>query len=141
VDLAALARIFDLYRSHYGQVVERGRSVSWLAGQLETGRLNIFIAEQSSAMVGFVSSVQIPASLGLGHWWQVRDLFVLPDHRRQGIALDLLDAVRSSAQSAGALRLGLQTEEDNEAALALYRRAGYMPVDGYVGLVLPLGAQ
>jgi ribosomal protein S18 acetylase RimI-like enzyme len=137
-DLLALAGIFDAYRSHYGQAAEPERSASWLADQLETGRLNVFVAEQTSALVGFVSSVQLPASLQLGHWWQIRDLFVLPEHRRHGIALALLDAVRTAAETAGALRLGLQTERENVAALALYRRAGYTPVDGYRGLVLSL---
>jgi GNAT superfamily N-acetyltransferase len=135
-----VAGIFDAYRGHYGQAVEPERSASWLADQLETGRLTVFVAEQAGAIVGFVSSVQIPASLRLGHWWQIRDLFVLPDHRRQGIAMALLDAVRTAAETAGALRLGLQTEEQNVAALALYRRAGYEPVNGYRGLELFLGA-
>jgi ribosomal protein S18 acetylase RimI-like enzyme len=140
VDLEAIAGIFDLYRRHYGQAAEPDRSASWLADQLEVGRLSVFVAEQNSAIVGFATSVQIPASLQLGHWWQIRDLFVLPDHRRQGIALALLDAVRSAAEASGALRVGLQTEEENEAALALYRGAGYLTVTGYRGLVLSLGA-
>jgi ribosomal protein S18 acetylase RimI-like enzyme len=76
--------------------------------------------------------------LRLGHWWQIRDLFVLPEHRRRGVALSLLDAVRSAAEESGALRLGLLTEEGNQTALALYRRAGYVPVTGYRGLTLPL---
>jgi GNAT superfamily N-acetyltransferase len=139
-DLEALAGVFDLYRSHYGMAVEPGRSVSWLAHQLHAGRLQVFVAEEDSAIVGFATSVQMPASLRLGHWWQIRDVFVLPDHRRQGIALSLFAAVRSAAEASGALRLGLQTERENKPALALYRSAGYAPVSGYRGLTLPLSA-
>ena len=135
----ALAGIFDLYRSHYGETIDPGRSASWLAHQLEAGRLNAFVAEDDSTVVGFVTSVQIPASLRLGHYWQIRDLFVLPGHRREGIALSLLDAVRSAAEVSGALRLALQTEEENGAALNLYRSAGYVPVTGYRSLIRPLG--
>jgi len=134
----ALAGIFDLYRSHYGETIDLGRSASWLAHQLEAG-LNVLVAEDDSTIVGFVTWVRIPASLRLGLYWQIRDLFVLPAHRRRGIALALLDAVRSAAEVSGALRLALQTEEENEAALGLYRKAGYVPVPGYRVLMLPLG--
>ena len=139
-EVEALAGLFDLYRGHYREGVEPGRSASWLAHQLQVGRLNVFVADQDSAMVGFATSVQIPASLRLGHWWQIRDMFVLPEHRRRGVALSLLDAVRSAAEESGALRLGLLTEAGNQTALALYRRAGYVPVTGYRGLTLPLSS-
>ena len=137
-DLAALADLFDLYRVHYGQAAEPGRSAPWLADQLQTGRLKVFVAERNSAMVGFATVAPIPASLRLGHWWQIRDLFVAPEQRHLGIALALLEAIRTAAEASGALRLGLQTEADNAAALSLYREAGYTSVMGYQGLTLPL---
>lgn len=137
-EVERLAGVFDLYRSHYGEAVEPGRSESWLASQLEEGRLGALVAEDLDGVVGFLTWVGIPASLRLGRYWQVRDLFVVPEHRRRGIALSLLDAVRSAAEAAGALRLALQTEQENHEALALYRRAGYTPVTGYRALVLPL---
>jgi GNAT superfamily N-acetyltransferase len=137
-ELDALARIFDAYRSHYGETIEPDRTASWLAVQLRADRLNAFVADDGSAIVGFATSIEVPASLRLGHWWQIRDVFVRPEHRRQGIAVALLDAVRSAADASGALRLGLQTEEGNEAALALYRRAGYVAAPGLRSLILPL---
>jgi GNAT superfamily N-acetyltransferase len=140
-ELAAFASIFDAYRNHYDEEIEPGRSASWLAHQLQTGRLHSFVAHDGSATVGFATSIEVPASLRLGHWWQIRDLFVLPEHRRRGIAVALLDAVRAAADASGALRLGLQTEEGNEAALAVYRRAGYVAATGYLNLILPLRPQ
>jgi ribosomal protein S18 acetylase RimI-like enzyme len=100
--------------------------------------LTVFVAEQSSAMVGFATVAPIAASLRLGHWWQIRDLFVAPEQRRVGVARSLLEAIRAAAEASGALRLGLQTEADNAAALSLYRAAGYTSVTGYQGLTLPL---
>ncbi len=137
-ELDALAGIFDAYRVHYGEPVDARRARAWLADELENGRLDVVVAEHGDGLVGFATSVRIPASLRLGHWWQIRDLYVLPEHRRRGIARALLDEVRSAAEAAGALRLGLQTEDDNDAALALYGRAGYGPVTGLVALTLPL---
>jgi GNAT superfamily N-acetyltransferase len=82
-----------------------------------------------------------PASLTLGEFWMVRDLFVNPRRRRTGVAGALLDAVRAAAERRGALRLTLQTEEDNAAALRLYEQYGFVPVSGmrYLALALASG--
>ncbi len=40
--------------------------------------------------------------------------------------------------STGALRISVQTESGNAAALMLYRTSGFVPVEGLQGLVLPL---
>ncbi len=68
----------------------------------------------------------------------VRDLFVLPEHRRAGVGRALLASVRAAAIASGALRLVLQTEEDNDAALRLYADSGYTLVGGYCSLMLPI---
>ncbi|MFC7358820.1 GNAT family N-acetyltransferase [Nocardioides astragali] len=56
---------------------------------------------------------------------QLRDLFTDPAMRRQGIARRLVETIQQAASDAGALRLSLQTEPDNVAALALYRQCGF----------------
>ena len=61
----------------------------------------------------------VSASLRLGHFWQIRDLFGLPNHRRLGVGRTLLELIRAAAIGAGALRLVLQTEADNTPALRL----------------------
>jgi ribosomal protein S18 acetylase RimI-like enzyme len=55
-------------------------------------------------------------------WLGLTAVEVAPGHRRQGLATHLL---RHVTQRTGALDLYLQTERDNTAALALYRRAGF----------------
>ena len=137
-EMWALAEIFDLYRVHYGQVPDAAGSASWLELNLRSGRMHAFVAEDSSRFVGFAVTVEIPASLRLAHFWQIRDLFVLPTHRRQGIGRALLDSVRAAATASGALRLSLQTEDQNDPALALYISSGYVPMSGYRTLVLPI---
>jgi ribosomal protein S18 acetylase RimI-like enzyme len=76
-------------------------------------------------MVGFATIHQVPASLGLSRFWQLRDLYADPAMRRQGIARRLVEIIRQAASDAGALRLSLQTEPDNAAALALYLQCGF----------------
>ena len=138
-EIEALAEIFDLYRAHYGEPSDVARSASWLETYLGTDRLRVFVAEDSGRLVGFATTTEAPASLRLAHFWQIRDLFVLPTHRGAGVGRALLASVRAAATASGALRVVLQTEEDNDAALRLYRDSGYVPIDGYSSLMLPLG--
>jgi GNAT superfamily N-acetyltransferase len=82
--------------------------------------------------------MEVPASLRLAHFWMIRDLFVLPTHRRLGVGRTLLTAVRAAAIASGALRLVVQTEEDNDPALRLYTDSGYRLISGYCSLMLPI---
>jgi GNAT superfamily N-acetyltransferase len=140
-EIEALAEMFDQYRVHYGEASDAARSASWLDKHLSTGRLRAFVAEDGGSLVGFAITIELPASLRLTHFWQIRDLFVLPSHRRLGVARTLLASVRQAAIASGALRLVVQTEEDNDPALRLYTDSGYAPIKGYRSLMLPLSPE
>jgi ribosomal protein S18 acetylase RimI-like enzyme len=137
-EVEALAEIFDRYRAHYGERSDGSPSRGWLEQCMNSGRLRAFVAEDGAKIVGFATTCEIPASLRLAHFWHVRDLFVLPTHRRSGIARVLLASLRAAALDSGAIRLVLQTEEDNRAAIRLYEDSGYTVVRGYCSLMLPL---
>jgi GNAT superfamily N-acetyltransferase len=140
-EIEALAQIFDQYRAHYGEASDASRSARWLEQNVSTGRLRVFIAEDSGRFVGFAITIEIPASLRLARYWQIRDLFVLPAHRRLGVGRALLASVRAAAIASGALRLVVQTEDDNDPALRLYTDSGYAPIKGYCSLMLLLGPE
>lgn len=139
-EIEALAEIFDQYRAHYGEAFDPSRSAAWLDENLGTGRLRAFVAEDGGTLVGFAITMEIPASLRLTRFWQIRDLFVLPMHRRAGVGRALLASVRAAASASGAIRLVVQTEEDNDPALRLYTDSGYSPIEGYCSLLLPIGS-
>jgi ribosomal protein S18 acetylase RimI-like enzyme len=140
-EIEALAKIFDQYRAHYDAPSGASSSRRWLGQYLGTGHLRAFVAEDGGKVVGFAITMDVPASLRLAHFWQIKDLFVLPTHRRLGIGRALLASVRAAAVESGAVRLALQTEEDNDAAFRLYADSGYAVVDGYCSLMLPLGPE
>ena len=123
--VAELAGLFELYRTHYGQSPAPAATRAWVGEMATSGQLDFYGAYHGPRVVGFASIHQIPASLGLGRFWQLRDLFAEPTMRRRGIARRLVEAIRQAASDAGALRLSLQTESDNAAALALYRHCGF----------------
>jgi ribosomal protein S18 acetylase RimI-like enzyme len=57
--------------------------------------------------------------------WYVDGLAVAAAHRRQGIAQVLLEAAADDARRAGARLLALDTGLENQAAQALYAKAGF----------------
>jgi ribosomal protein S18 acetylase RimI-like enzyme len=140
-EIEALAELFDQYRAHYDAPSGASSSRRWLEQYLGTGQLRAFVAEEGGKVVGFAITMQVPASLRLAHFWQIKDLFVPPTHRRLGVGRALLASVRAAAIESGALRLALQTEDDNDAARRLYADSGYAVVDGYCSLMLPLGSE
>lgn len=140
-EVEVLAELFDRYRAHYGEAPDAARSAGWLDENLGTGRLRAFVAEERGRLVGFAITTAVPASLRLAHFWLLRDLFVLPTHRRLGVGRALLASVQAAAAESGALRLVLQTEDDNDPALRLYVESGYVPVEGLRSLTLPLGPE
>ena len=140
-EIEALAEIFEQYRAHYGEASNAFRSASWLDENISTSRLRVFVAEDGAKFVGFAVTMNVPASLRLAHFWQIRDLFVLPTHRRLAVGRALLATVRAVAIASSALRLVVQTEDDNDPALRLYADSGYTLIKGYCSLMLPLGPE
>jgi ribosomal protein S18 acetylase RimI-like enzyme len=123
--IAELTSLFELYRIHYGQSPASAATGAWVGEMARSGELRFYGAYHGPGMVGFAAIHQVPASLRLGRFWQLRDLFVDPAVRRQGVARRLVETIKEAARDAGALRLSLQTEPDNAAALALYRQCGF----------------
>ena len=140
-EIEALAEIFDQYRAHYGEAADAFQSASWLDENLRRSHLRAFVAEDDARFVGFAITMDVPASLRLAHFWQIRDLFVLPTHRRLGVGRALLASVRAAAIQSNALRLVVQTEDENDPALDLYADSGYARINGYCSLMLPLGPE
>jgi ribosomal-protein-alanine N-acetyltransferase len=59
---------------------------------------------------------------------EILTLGVAPGSRRAGLGRRLLARGLAEAGAAGATRVFLEVAEDNEAALALYRKAGFAPI-------------
>lgn len=134
----SFVELFERYRAHYGQPPDQGRSQAWLTDATTTGPMRAFLARVDGVAAGMCLIAICPASLTLGEFWMIRDIFVVPQRRRTGVARALLDAVRAAAQQRAALRLTLQTEDDNDPALRLYERYGFRTVTGMQHLMLPL---
>jgi GNAT superfamily N-acetyltransferase len=127
--LVGVAEVFDQYRRHYGQPVVAGQTLAWLSDHTRHRQLSVFVAHVGEDLAGLATAVAQPASVRLRCSWQLRDLYVVPGARRRGVARALVGAVRQAATAAGAIRLSVQTEPSNIAALQLYRTSGFVPVE------------
>jgi ribosomal protein S18 acetylase RimI-like enzyme len=58
------------------------------------------------------------------------ELYVIPEHRRRGHGLALMEAAMATARAAGADHIDLGTGEDDTGARALYERLGFVSRDG-----------
>lgn len=72
-----------------------------------------------------------------GDWAGITDVWVSPDHRRQGLGLAVLDAMLEWSAERGATTAYLQTRGDNVSALALYEQLGFRTHHTYRYLAAP----
>ena len=91
----------------------------------------VFVAEDESAVVGFVTVLAREPFVELddppGHYALITDLVVLDSHRGRGIGRQLLERAEVYAKQAGATELRIGVLTNNRAARRLYLEAGFQP--------------
>jgi len=80
----------------------------------------IYVCESGGEVVAVLQSRQID------HELEILDIAVDSRHRRKGLATLLLQSVLHVAEKAGAQEIFLEVRESNAAALALYRKFGFV---------------
>jgi len=78
------------------------------------------------ARIGADPAMAIGRLVVTGDWAGVSAVEVAPEHRRRGLARQVVDALLGSAVTAGARWCYLQTMPDNTAALRLYEPYGFV---------------
>lgn len=125
-DLDSLTSLFDAYRMFYRQASDRATAREFLRERLSHAESVIFLArtERGDAL-GFTQLYPSFSSVSARRIWILNDLFVVPEARQRGVARILMARARRFASETGALRLVLETAEDNHPAQALYESLGY----------------
>jgi ribosomal protein S18 acetylase RimI-like enzyme len=131
-DLDALATLFNAYRVFYRQRSDPEAARAFLRERLQRGESVVFIARDGGHRdaLGFTQLYPMFSSVSASRIWVLNDLFVAPAARKRGVARALMDRAREFATETGALRLILETTEDNRAAQALYESLGYVRESG-----------
>ena len=118
-------------------------SEAWLANDARaTAHHDAAVAVlDGPAQVAFVSVGHPVVAKGRiavdGDWAGITDVWVSPGHRRQGLAVVVVDAMLDWAAERGATTAYLQVRGDNPPALALYATLGFRTHHTYRYLAAP----
>lgn len=94
--------------------------------------LGYLLVEVDSQPAGCVLLKPLPAMPGVvGKPVECKRLFVSPGFRGRRLADTLMDAAEAAARTAGYAWMYLDTKPEFAAAIALYHRRKYQPVDRY----------
>jgi GNAT superfamily N-acetyltransferase len=89
-------------------------------------RGRIFVAREGSELVGMASLLYTISTAEGGKAALFEDLIVDPQHRRKGVGGKLVNYVIQQARAEGVLRITLLTDLENDTALGLYRKLGFV---------------
>ncbi|MFA1612025.1 GNAT family N-acetyltransferase [Halobellus rubicundus] len=127
VDLwIALATGQRAHDSHLLPEANRATVRDTLARHAVTG--GVQVARRDGEIVGFVTfgpeegAYEQDVTRGV-----VRNVYVRPAYRGEGIGAELMDVAESALESAGATVVSLEAMAANERARAFYRERGYAP--------------
>jgi GNAT superfamily N-acetyltransferase len=130
-DLDDLVALFDGYRVFYKRVSDPAVAREFLHQRLALRESVIFLARDSNGdPLGFTQLYPCFSSVSARRLWILNDLFIAEPARGRGVARSLMDRAKRHALQTGALRLVLQTAQDNAPAQALYESLGYVRSDG-----------
>ena len=92
----------------------------------DRSRGRIFVAREGSEVVGMASLLYTISTAEGGKAALFEDLIIDPKHRRKGIGSKLVNYVIQQARAEGVLRITLLTDLENDTALGLYRKLGFV---------------
>ena len=98
----------------------------------------ILLATENRESLGYTQLFPSWSSVSMQRVWILNDLFVLPQHRNQGIAKSLMNMAKEYAISTDATRLILATEVTNKIGQNLYEKMGYSRFIDFYHYILKL---
>lgn len=131
-DIDIVVPLFDAYLQFYKLPSNEEAARRFLHARLLNGEAVIFLAMEEGdaarggrAALGFTLLYPTWSSLAQRRWWNLNDLFVVPEARKRGVARALMERARRLAEETGASGLGLETAKDNLPAQKLYEHLGW----------------
>jgi ribosomal protein S18 acetylase RimI-like enzyme len=126
-DLDVVVRLAAAFRDHLGQVqpldVDFRASIAML---LKDAGTEFFVACGAlETALGYVQCRYRYSAWTSALEAELEDVFVIQEARRRGVALRLVEFAIARATVKGCRSIGLNTNEHNENALALYGKCGF----------------
>ena len=123
-DASHIGRLLDQFNREYDDPTPGADAVASRAAELlEAEEITVLLVgdgPEGIAVVRFRSSLW-----GSQPEAYLEELYVVPEHRGEGLGRALLDAVIELSRGRDAVYIGLGTSTDDAAALSLYESAGF----------------
>jgi ribosomal protein S18 acetylase RimI-like enzyme len=120
-----IIKLFDDYRVFYKYPSDIALAERFIKERLENNESVIFVALADDAPAGFTQLYPLISSGRAIKNWVLNDLYVAPNHRKQGIGEALIKTATEFATADGAAFLQLETAIDNYNAQRLYENIGF----------------
>jgi GNAT superfamily N-acetyltransferase len=142
-DVDIIVPLFDAYRQFYKLPSNEEAARRFLHARLLKDEAVIFLALEeiragnpaarsdrganadARQALGFTLLYPTWSSLSLRRWWNLNDLYVVPEARKRGVARALMARAQQLADETGASGLGLETAKTNYPAQQLYEQLGW----------------
>ncbi len=93
-----------------------------VASELHNDLALWLVAVEGETVLGYVGSQTVCGETDM------MNVAVHPDHRRRGIAADLIEQLIRQLKNRGSCSLTLEVRASNDGAIALYDKLGFQPV-------------
>jgi GNAT superfamily N-acetyltransferase len=132
-DILSISHLIGEIEAYYGGGAEPG-DVSQIKGALFSHRpvATVLLAKEGAQTVGLASYSFLWPAAGAESSLYLKELFVRQGHRRNGVAHQLIAAVREAAAEAGCSRIEWTADRDNPAALHFYDAIGAQVHEGKI---------
>lgn len=110
----------DIAKLHSALFPEGWNEASVLATLSHPGSIALVAAAGAPRQIGGFALAQVAADEA-----EILSVGVLPDWRRHGVGLKLIEGTKRAAVRSGAKRLFLEVAASNKSALALYAKASF----------------
>jgi GNAT superfamily N-acetyltransferase len=139
VDLEQLVTMMAKFYSESPYTLNLQRATEAFTPLLADERLgHVWFIQANSKDVGYVVVTLFHSMTYGGLSAIVDDFFIQPAYRGAGLGKATMAEVRSFCASHGVRAIHVETGSDNAAALAVYRRAGFVETEHLVHLTLGL---
>lgn len=126
-DADAFAAMLNLFAEVFGDpetYAARPPPAPYVEGLLDAETFVALVAEADRQIVGGLAGYVLPKFEQARSEVFVYDLGVAADHRRQGVATALLEALKPVARRAGAHCIWVMADIEDDAPVAVYSRLG-----------------
>jgi ribosomal protein S18 acetylase RimI-like enzyme len=124
-ELNAASQLYNAYRAFYEQSSNVEAAEIFLKQRIEQKDSVLFLSEENGIYTGFTQLYPSFSSVGMMPIWILNDLYVLPEHRKKGIAEKLIKHVMQYSKETGRKKVVLATAHNNFKAQKIYEKIGF----------------